>query len=81
MSWNAKVKKWVVAFVGEGQNNTIGFFEKGQDAVDLVNCLNGGQSVVATEEQRGKIGVTPQQSDEELMRQLSQEPVQPGGST
>jgi hypothetical protein len=60
-----------VEFVAPNVRRTIGFFEKGQDAVDLVNCLNGGQPVQTTEDPRGgKLGVIPGVSDADLTKQL-----------
>lgn len=70
LQWNAASNRWRVMFVGDGLSNKIGEFERGQDAVDLVNALNGGSSAVVTEEEHGLLGVAPQPSDAELMEQL-----------
>ena len=74
LRWNPSIGRWIVEFVAQGRQTTIGFLEKGQDAVDLVNCLNGGQPAVVTEDSRGgKLGVTPGVSDADLMKQLETE--------
>ena len=73
LSWNRRTRRWVVSFVAEGRDCAIGSFERGQDAVDLVNCLNGGQPVVATDDGVGWLGTVPGPSDAEMMRQLSAE--------
>lgn len=70
MRWNPDIKRWIVEFVTTSTQHTIGYFREGQSAADLVNSLNGGQAAAVTEERRGKLGVSPQKSDEELLKQL-----------
>jgi hypothetical protein len=66
-----------VSFVTEGTSHAIGFVENGQDAVNLVNCLNGGQSVSVTES-GGRLAVVPDQSDAEVLKQLAAEDAPEG---
>lgn len=70
LRWNSDIQHWVVEFVTTSTQRTIGFFADGQGAADLVNSLNGGQAAAVTEQRRGKLGVMPQKSDEELLKQL-----------
>lgn len=73
LQWNQAKKRWTVSFSTETTNTQLGDFERGQDAVDLVNALNGGQSATVTDEKPGWLGVTPGPSDAELLRQLQAE--------
>ena len=75
LQWNPSNKKWTVLFASETQTWQLGDFEKGQDAADLVSALNGGQPAVVTDAKPGWLGVTPGPSDEELMKQLQEEPA------
>jgi hypothetical protein len=70
LKWNADLKRWIVMFVTATGQHTIGYYADGQSAADLVNSLNGGQPATVTEARVGKLGVSPQPSDEELLKQL-----------
>jgi len=70
MQWNETKKRWTVLFSTPTSSTNLGDFKRGQDAVDLVNALNGGQSAIVTDEKPGWLGVTPGLSDAEMLKQL-----------
>jgi hypothetical protein len=78
LQWNPGNKRWNVLFSTETASTQLGSFARGQDAVDLVNALNGGQPATVHDEKPGWLGVTPGLSDAELLKQLQgDDPAKP----
>jgi hypothetical protein len=81
LRWNPDVRRWVVEFVVAGRSHVIATSRSGQDAVDLVNCLNGGQPVGVTEKKPGTLRAAPPPSLEELQKQMTALEAQNAGAT